>query len=156
MCEKCLAKFYKPVPVLKIGETYVTSRHEHSLTAINKEGWACDGRYFKEGCLSGITDFNQTTGMKRFRCEECDFDLCYRPVLVFIIRETYFVSCHHHPLTTINKDNRWACDGRKFTGGCVSGITDFDQTTGMKRFKCEKCDFDLCEKCLAKYFIIPV
>merc|ERR1712232_245659 len=28
-----------------------------------------------------------------------------------------------------------------------SGINDYNQTTGMKRFRCSDCDFDLCEKC---------
>ena len=33
-------------------------------------------------------------------------------------------------------------------GGCKSGITGFYQTNGMKRYRCNLCDFDLCERCL--------
>lgn len=40
------------------------------------------------------------------------------------------------PLGT-TQDNGWGCDGRA-DGGCLSGITDFHQTKGMNRFRCQK------------------
>ncbi len=43
----------------------------------------------------------------------------------------------------------WACDGRRESGGCKSGITGFEQTSGMNRFRCADCDYDLCEACYA-------
>ena len=45
------------------------------------------------------------------------------------------------------EDNGWGCDGRSTEKGCLSGITGFHQTKGMNRFRCERCDFDYCEKC---------
>merc|ERR1719424_36464 len=33
-------------------------------------------------------------------------------------------------------------------GGCLSGITDFHQSEGMARFRCDPCDYDLCQKCI--------
>lgn len=50
------------------------------------------------------------------------------------------------PLGTTN-DNGWSCSGQDEPGGCRSGTTGFDETTGMNRFRCATCDYDLCEAC---------
>lgn len=54
-----------------------------------------------------------------------------------------------HPLKAMGTkmDDGWACSARKTAPGCKSSITDFNQTEGMNRFTCKKCEFDLCEKC---------
>jgi len=44
-------------------------------------------------------------------------------------------------------DTGWACDCRGESFGCASGITDYFQSAGLKRYECRICDFDLCEKC---------
>jgi len=46
-----------------------------------------------------------------------------------------------------SRDNGWACNGRQTPGGCKSGITTFEQTRGMNRFRCDTCNYDLCEAC---------
>jgi len=46
------------------------------------------------------------------------------------------------------RDNGWSCSGADEPAGCNSGIVDFGKTTGMARFRCEQCDYDLCAKCL--------
>jgi len=46
-----------------------------------------------------------------------------------------------------SRDNGWGCDGRKEVGGCKGGTTDFQQSSGMNRFRCEQCDYDLCQEC---------
>lgn len=43
----------------------------------------------------------------------------------------------------LTPDIRWMCDG------CKSGITDSRQTSGMARWRCEACDYDLCPKCIS-------
>jgi len=43
--------------------------------------------------------------------------------------------------------NGWACDGRDEAWGCKSGITNYFQTTGLERYECRICNFDLCTKC---------
>lgn len=65
----------------------------------------------------------------------------------------YKASIHHHLLTFLGceKDNGWACDGESFPGGCKSGFVGFLQTLGIKRFRCNDCDFDLCLKCMNAY-----
>jgi len=56
-----------------------------------------------------------------------------------------------HPLTSLgtSRNNGWACDARKAPGGCRAGITGFFQSDGLGRYRCDTCDYDLCEKCHA-------
>eukprot|EP00727_Mastigamoeba_balamuthi_P011317 m51a1_g6808 hypothetical protein (783) ;mRNA; r:256090-258827 len=65
--------------------------------------------------------------------------------------EEYSVTCHAHVLRRSTDDNGWACDGRREPGGCRRGITGFGQTKGVPRYRCAKCDFDLCPECLAQW-----
>jgi hypothetical protein len=51
----------------------------------------------------------------------------------------------------LNANNGWACDGRNLEKKCLSGINGFNQTNSIPRFRCEKCDFDLCKKCMNYY-----
>ena len=62
----------------------------------------------------------------------------------------YYSKEHPHALRKNDRQNGWACDGRRFPGGCRQGCTGFNQTTGWTRYRCinESCDFDLCEGCL--------
>ena len=56
-----------------------------------------------------------------------------------------------HPLKMLgtSRDAGWSCSGMTlFPGGCKKGCTGFYQTKGWKRWRCELCDFDLCEDCL--------
>ena len=39
-------------------------------------GWSCSGMNFPGGCKKGCTGFRQSTGWDRWRCTQCDFDLC--------------------------------------------------------------------------------
>ena len=67
----------------------------------------------------------------------------------------YKVYIHPHPLTYIGVRNneRWLCDGKSFQGECLSGINDFNnKIEGIERFRCEKCDFDLCKNCMDYYY----
>lgn len=51
--------------------------HQHNLKLIKSDsGWICDGSKEETKCFSGITGYYQTDGMIRFRCKECDYDLC--------------------------------------------------------------------------------
>ena len=65
--------------IYEINKHYKTKVHPHSLVCLGKsevDNWLCDGKNLVGGCLSGITGFFQTKGVERFRCKECDFDLC--------------------------------------------------------------------------------
>eukprot|EP00667_Euglena_gracilis_P027221 EG_transcript_33421 len=56
------------------------------------------------------------------------------------------VAVHAHPLTRLLRDDGWHCDGMKL-GGCRSGCTGNWQMNGQVRYRCDMCDFDLCEPC---------
>ena len=49
------------------------SCHPHLLRYMRSYPWVCDGRDFEGGCLSPYEHFNAAY---RFRCQQCDFDLC--------------------------------------------------------------------------------
>lgn len=61
------------------------------------------------------------------------------------------VTTHPHNLFINGADNGWACDGRRLPGGCRQGCIGFNTTTGWKRYRCNDCDFDLCEGCVRVY-----
>jgi hypothetical protein len=134
-------------------------------------GWCCNGSLLEGGCLGGINGFFQTQNIKRFRCVQCDYDLCEKCMIryydnkyiikndesnnrgLYLFRKKYYSQAHEHPLVFLDKseDNGWACDGKNLINKCFSGITDFHQTQNIPRFRCEKCDFDLCENCMNYY-----
>lgn len=128
------------------------SCHQHPLVFIRADnGWACDGRNMTGGCVKGCTGFRQTAGWSRFRCDNCDFDLCEGCIDKYMPSEKVNVTCHPHPLQRNYSDNGWACDGRQLSGGCKKGCTGFRQSAGWKRYRCNRCDFDLCEECIVTY-----
>ena len=142
---------------------YKATCHEHPLKYLGTtmdNGWGCDGRKLPSKCFSGITGFKQTKDIKRFRCMQCDYDLCencmnnYKCKNNYELNKSYKVNIHPHPLVFLGetKDNGWACDGRKLKDKCLSGINDFRQTNGFERFRCDDCDFDLCRNCMDYYY----
>ncbi|CAK9045407.1 unnamed protein product [Durusdinium trenchii] len=116
-----------------------------SLGTSKDNGWGCDGRLQPGGCRSGLTGFHQSQGLRRFRCEACDFDFC---------EECYLEQLNSrrctkgHVLVSLGTslDNGWFCDATK-EGGCRSKECGFKDTKGLPRFRCESCDYDLCERC---------
>jgi hypothetical protein len=122
--------------------------HIHQLekapTAVN---WTCKGKilFKRTSCMQSDTDNNFV-----YRCNLCDYDIC--PDCVKENSAEFFDigPYHQHKLKCINRDNGWRCDGKQAAvfGECKSGISGFFQSIGLKRFRCEQCDFDFCEKCL--------
>mmetsp|Transcript_68590 Transcript_68590/g.201296 ORF Transcript_68590/g.201296 Transcript_68590/m.201296 type:complete len:536 (-) Transcript_68590:47-1654(-) len=47
----------------------------------------------------------------------------------------------------LKSERKWLCDSRNEAGGCRSGIKEAHESKGIHRFRCEECDFDLCQKC---------
>ncbi len=58
---------------------------------------------------------------------------------------------HAHALGVDMRDNGWRCDGVLQPGGCRRGITIYNQSQGVPRYRCEQCDFDLCDMCMQIY-----
>eukprot|EP00930_Biecheleria_cincta_P038241 TRINITY_DN26277_c0_g1_i1.p1 TRINITY_DN26277_c0_g1~~TRINITY_DN26277_c0_g1_i1.p1 ORF type:complete len:815 (-),score=130.86 TRINITY_DN26277_c0_g1_i1:201-2615(-) len=57
-----------------------------------------------------------------------------------------------HGLVAVGRQHNgsWACDAQKEPGGCLSGCTGFNQSAGWYRYRCDKCDYDLCGKCIER------
>lgn len=203
LCAACILKYATHLATVSV--------HAHPLILVTHDnGWACDARKLAGGCRSGITGFDLSKGIERWRCEQCDFDLCNLDIEQYLIIEqnginetvrvlkdshplvlikkpqfswtcdsckahctsltpTFYchvcnynlcVSClagnaakkimtvphiHPHALVQVNCDNGWACDARKLPSGCKRGITDFNQSKSVERWRCQLCDFDLCD-----------
>ena len=72
--------------------------------------------------------------------------------LKFEIGEMCMTSCHNHPLKyVLNRDAAWYCDGDNLELGCdmVNKLMSRD----TPRYRCESCNFDLCDGCVEKYFV---
>jgi hypothetical protein len=103
----------------QLGDYVCVSNHpQHPLqmNLMDSTGWACNGAALAggdtSGCISGCTDFFQTMGMKRFTCQQCDFDMCQSCVTTHLAEDQsravekinsrpamMLVSTHPHPLT---------------------------------------------------------
>ena len=153
---------------------YKAAIHEHPLKYLDTTmdaKWICDASDLQCGCLSGSNNINLSKNFKRFRCMQCNYDLCEKCMIkyyddkaiikndnsnnrnLYLFKKPYYSLAHEHPLIFLDKssENGWACDGRNLIKKCFSGITDFNQTKGIPRFRCEICDFDLCENCMNYY-----
>lgn len=116
-----------------------------NLGTTKDNGWCCDGRQHPGGCRSGLTDFHQSSGLRRFRCDTCDFDFCEECYL----EQLNSRRCRNgHLLVSLgtSKDNGWGCDGAS-EGGCRSKEQGFKTTKGLPRFRCDACHYDLCDRC---------
>ena len=63
------------------------------------------------------------------------------------------VKVHSHPLKYLGKNYKTncVCDGKELDEKCRSG--ELDYYFGFERFRCDKCDFDLCKYCMEYYFM---
>ena len=160
--------------IYELYKYYKCTIHIHPLKYMDTmmdNGWYCDGKYLPSKCLSDIDNTLKSKSCKRFRCVTCDFDLCEKCMdkyydnnyiiknddsnnrCLYLLDKKYFSQIHEHPLTFVDKsqDNGWMCYGNNMTNKCFSGIEDINQSKGIPRFKCEKCDFNLCENCMDFY-----
>ena len=72
--------------------------------------------------------------------------------LQFELGEKCMTNCHVHPLTyCINRESSWICDGDRLELGCENSSSILSRET--PRYRCNICNFDLCESCIKKYFI---
>ena len=66
-----------------LGEKIMTSVHSHQMTYMTSWTWHCDGEKLPNHCYSGNPTFPKTT--PRFRCAPCDFDLCDKCIVKYVI-----------------------------------------------------------------------
>ena len=65
------------------GEKILTSVHPHEMIYMTSWNWHCDGEKLPNHCYSGNPSFSKTK--PRFRCKECDFDLCDKCIVKYVI-----------------------------------------------------------------------
>ena len=174
LCEKCMNKYYDNKYIIKndnsnnrslylLDKKYFSLIHEHPLVFIDKSednNWICNGKNLDNNCFSGINSNNESKGIPRFKCLECDFNLCencmnfYKKKEFYEIGKFYKVSVHPCSLIFlgVSEDDNWLCDGKDLKEKCLSGITDFYQTKGIERFRCDYCNYDLCKNCMDYYY----
>ena len=71
-------------------------------------------------------------------------------VFKYIYCSQLFLELHKHSLFVSPKLG-WICQGTElFLKGCESGITDKKESLFHRHWRCEKCDFDLCDICVEK------
>ena len=72
--------------------------------------------------------------------------------LKFELGETCRIVCHPHTLKyLINRDAPWICDGDKLELGCEN--VDKILSKEKARYRCDICNFDLCDSCVEKYYL---
>ena len=78
LCMKCMDKYLIKSEDYIINNEYTSSKHKHPLKYIGiiKDKWRCDGKGWTLDCFSNIKNVEVHPNVPRFRCEECDFDLC--------------------------------------------------------------------------------
>ena len=75
-------KIVKKTIKFELGETCMTKCHPHIMTYMHSKDWYCDGRKLGKGCNSSERFFNANKA--RFRCSQCDFDLCDKCIVNYI------------------------------------------------------------------------
>ena len=113
--------------------------HKHELTLIpNTEESNCRGSKIY-GCAL------VKTKALIYACKACKIYYCTSCAYNNI--SSFKTKSHTHPLKHTEKPTSWYCDG-----SCISKLNrSIDK---LKRFRCEECDFDLCESCLELNIII--
>ena len=66
-----------------LGEKCKTSVHPHIMTYMTSFDWYCDGRKLPKGCYS--KNYSFSVNIPRFRCSLCDFDLCDKCIVNYLI-----------------------------------------------------------------------
>ena len=75
-------KIVKKKIKFELGEKCKAICHPHIMTYMKSMNWSCDGRKLDSGCYSRYCHF--TSNVARFRCAECDFDLCDKCIVHYI------------------------------------------------------------------------
>ena len=66
----------------ELEETVMTTVHPHIMTYKTSLSWTCDGKDIGHGCYS--VNYHFPKAKPRFRCDECDFDLCDKCIVHYL------------------------------------------------------------------------
>ena len=67
----------------EMGEICMTTCHPHEMKFMRSLAWTCDGAHLEQGCEYGKKIFRSDEA--RFRCSQCDFDLCDKCIVRYVI-----------------------------------------------------------------------
>lgn len=67
-----------------LGESYMTKVHNHPLIFKTSRNWFCDGKNLPGGCIGPGKNYDYPA---RFRCSNCDFDLCTYCIMKYVIHK---------------------------------------------------------------------
>ena len=68
----------------EFGETCMTTVHPHIMKYSKSSRWCCNGRKLYQGCyFTDLSDY-AFENKSRFRCKQCDFDLCDKCIIHYI------------------------------------------------------------------------
>lgn len=70
-----------------LNEEYRVNCHPHPLIFKKSYSWNCDGRKMSEGCYGPTTRYSFPF---RFRCSNCDYDLCFYCMQKYAIKKNKF------------------------------------------------------------------
>ena len=64
------------------------------------------------------------------------------------------VLIHPHPLSKWHYSPRyqWLCDMHEARGLCLGGHSSFASNRGVSCWRCQECDYDICEKCMVEIY----
>ena len=144
----------------RLGESVPVDSHSHPLILSNSEmrkyqgyGWYCsicqnEDKVFYDNMLS-------------FHCHQCEYDLCYKCILVHDYRvvnsnmekrapdgKKVYVSVHPHYLLLKGRGERY--EGKDYAWIC--DICKIKSCGSVKSFHCKDCGYDVCSRCFEKYF----
>lgn len=77
-CLKCFEHHKIDYKNYVINNKYNFRAHEHPLVFLGNTDtdWFCNANKFRDGCINGFNKVEKHINTPRFRCKNCDFDLC--------------------------------------------------------------------------------
>ena len=144
----------------RLGESVPVDSHSHPLILSNCDmrnypgnGWYCNICNNSEDCF-----FNN---MFSFHCKQCEYDLCYKCILVHDYRvinekmekitpksKKVYVSCHPHYLLLSGKEDR---NGDKDCSW-ICNECEISSSKYIYSFHCKDCGYDVCSKCFEEKY----
>ncbi len=134
---------------LKEKSVFDIHRHFLVLATSGKDMVCSSDKYVKsknEFCIGKIN-----ANLKFYACETCKICFCLN---CFEFKQfKHYIQEHSCPLIKTYKERGWTCNGRDLKDKCKSGDSKFVMEDLKMRFRCSKCDFDLCGQCMNHYEI---
>jgi hypothetical protein len=123
-----------------IKDKYQNITHKHELTLqVNPEltTFHCSGKKFFTGCSDSLPT------VLIYTCKQCDIYYCTS--CACNTQTSFKVKNHIHHLKPSAKQTNWFCDFSSNACGCKKSL--FLTKDNSLRFRCDVCDYDLCEYC---------